>query len=620
MASDKFPTTRYSALAIIGSGAGGTVYRCIDKVLKKQVAIKTLNSLSPDKVVSFQNEARANSSLDHDSIIRVFDFGVTSGSTPYMVMELFAGTSLDRVLKEQKIGYREVAYIFERVANALAHAHKKGIFHRDVKCSNILISALGTSAPQVKLIDFGVAGFKSDRESAVVQGITLVGTPAYMPPDQALSRPYDVRSEIYSLGCSMFEALTGTPPFDAETALELINLHANQTPPRLAEKAPSEEFPEDLEEITAICLAKEPEDRFQTMEQFASAVSRLNAAPVQQDQPAEIIAASSFQKDESVSPDHKPLSPMIPLVVTCLVGIGLLVWIFSSQFLGSNQELPTISQTMHNERKPPILVPVEQAEITLFEKIKIGDRIWLKPKGRINDSDLIALEGRTDFQFLVLRKQGLTGVGFKHLTECTNLEGITLHGTTPSKEGMNALVKLKSLQELILDSSDVSDEDVKKLAALPNLRMLVLDDTPVSDDAIIALSGSLNNLTTLTLGNAQNINGNCLEAVSKMPKLDCLSLTRTSITAEKLKAIKSMPKLQALAIGKLNLTDAELAELLPLKPVSKLELVGNPLTDKSIATLARMPHLQRLQIGKCLFSKAGIARLQKLLPNCEIVN
>src|SRR5262249_6333224 len=155
-----------------------TVYLCKDRLLRKSVAVKTLRKLTNEQLISFQTEARANSKLNHPSILTLIDFGPTESGAPYMVLEYFDGFTLDEIIREHgPLSLPLVKHVFERIASALTAAHQMGIFHRDLKPSNILIEKTEKIEPEVKLIDFGVAQIKRETEpQLVVQGHTIAGT------------------------------------------------------------------------------------------------------------------------------------------------------------------------------------------------------------------------------------------------------------------------------------------------------------------------------------------------------------------------------------------------------------------------------------------------------------
>lgn len=166
----RFPTQRYRATKVLGKGGSGFVYLCHDRLLNKQVAVKTLRQLSAEQLISFQTEARANSKLNHPAILQLLDFGPTESGSPYMVLEYFESITLADYLVEQgPLSVIDAVHVFERVTSALATAHEQGIFHRDLKPSNILISTkLTNEPPEIRLIDFGVAEIQRNTMPIVV--------------------------------------------------------------------------------------------------------------------------------------------------------------------------------------------------------------------------------------------------------------------------------------------------------------------------------------------------------------------------------------------------------------------------------------------------------------------
>lgn len=271
-----FPLDRYKPLLELGKGTSGHVYLCRDRLLQKRVAIKCLWAVTPEQLIGFQREAKATSLLSHPGVVSVLDFGGTAGGAPYMVMEYVEGTSLfDHVSEHGPLPVEVALRVFRGVAEALKHAHERGVFHRDVKSANILLIHNNTKIPDVRVIDFGVAGVKQAIHTPDYQGDTIVGTPAYMSPDQAQGLPYDQRSEIYSLGCVMYETLTGSPPFSSDSALETISKHAHESAPALADSDCDRVFAPELEAIVACCLEKDPAARFQSMNQLIDALQDL---------------------------------------------------------------------------------------------------------------------------------------------------------------------------------------------------------------------------------------------------------------------------------------------------------------------------------------------------------
>ncbi len=264
---DRFPIDRYKALKEIGKGAAGVVYLCRDRLLEKRVAVKILQRLTPEQLISFQDEARATSRLNHPNIIQILDFGVTTGGFPFMVMEYVDGRTIETYLSSQgPFEILQCVEVVSKLCSALEVAHKQGIFHRDLKPSNILLIAEEGRTFDLRLIDFGIAKVKEETGSInVFEGIAAAGTPGFMPPDTVLGWEYGAPSEVYSLGCLMYAMLTGVPPFTAGTPLQTLSKQVNELVP------PIQGMPPELSRILERCLSKKPFDRY-------TEVSRLREA------------------------------------------------------------------------------------------------------------------------------------------------------------------------------------------------------------------------------------------------------------------------------------------------------------------------------------------------------
>jgi hypothetical protein len=243
----------FSEVELIGSGGMGKVYRAFDATMNRTVAIKvmTLSANDAQHVKRFMREAQAMSRLDHPNITKVYRVGQNDNLQPYMVLEYVEGESLAALLKrESRLPEPKAIELFKQLASALACAHSQGIVHRDVKPSNVLVS--GAVA---KLADFGIARDLMRTTQATAPGM-LMGSPMYASPEQCAGEAVDARSDIYSLGCLMFEVLSGKRPFEAEDLFSLAMMHQTDAPPQLTEVAPG------LNRVVQRCLMKNRADRF----------------------------------------------------------------------------------------------------------------------------------------------------------------------------------------------------------------------------------------------------------------------------------------------------------------------------------------------------------------------
>jgi serine/threonine-protein kinase len=261
---------RYEILGELGRGGMGAVYRARDPLLNREVAVKLISStdLTVELEERFQREAQVVAQMDHPAIVPIYDLGRHEG-TLFFVMPVVSGTTLLRLLRDQSLRLGEVVDIGIQVADALDYSHSRGVVHRDIKPANIMVTREESSGARVRVMDFGLAHATS--ESRLTKTGTLVGTVAYLSPEQVASRAFDGRSDIYSLGVVLYECLLGDPPFTGEVQSILYRIvHEIPQPPR----ALGAEIREELQDIILRCLEKDPAKRPQKAGQVAEALRR----------------------------------------------------------------------------------------------------------------------------------------------------------------------------------------------------------------------------------------------------------------------------------------------------------------------------------------------------------
>jgi hypothetical protein len=261
---------RYRILELIGRGGMGSVYKVQHTRIGKLLAMKILSgetSQGPEVARRFRREAQAVSKLASPNTVQVFDFGVCDGLT-YLAMELVDGDNLGRVLREQgPMPVVRLGRIVVQVCNALAEAHEKGIVHRDIKPENVMLVAGAGGADVAKVLDFGLAKLREleGTDDETCQGIIL-GTPAYMAPEQIEGLRVDARTDVYSLGALMYRLVTGHPPFHAPSPMAVLSKHLHERPVPPAERAPELGIPLGVSRLVMRALRKDPADRFQRVE------------------------------------------------------------------------------------------------------------------------------------------------------------------------------------------------------------------------------------------------------------------------------------------------------------------------------------------------------------------
>lgn len=268
---------RYQILETLGTGANSRVVRGYDPLIDRAVAIKLLSPhlARGDGRARFLREARVVGQISHPAIITLHDIGVEESTlTPYLVMELVEGQSLEKLLTKGSLPLPTACNYAAHVAVALAVAHRRGIIHGDVKPANILI----TQDNRVKLTDFGMARLASHEKVDT----SLLGTPAYWCPEQIHGRPQDARSDLFSLGVVLYEMLTGISPFAGDSLQSVCNHVLSSTPLPPTQRNPS--LPSSINEILASCLAKDPQHRFASLDLLAEQLfplARRQVLPVQ---------------------------------------------------------------------------------------------------------------------------------------------------------------------------------------------------------------------------------------------------------------------------------------------------------------------------------------------------
>jgi serine/threonine protein kinase len=256
----------YQILAQLGHGGMATVYKAYHEALDRYVALKVLHPAFTDDatfMTRFQREARVVARLDHPNIVPIYDFAEYEGR-PYLVMKFIEGETLKALLARGRLSLQQIVPIVEAVGAALAYAHQQNVVHRDVKPSNILISKDG----KIYLTDFGLA--RMAQTSTSLTADQLVGTPQYISPEQAMSKPdLDARSDIYSFGVVVYEMVVGRVPYDADTPFAIVHDHIYTPLPLPRQVNP--DVPEAVEAVLLKALAKNPGDRFADVGSFVKA-------------------------------------------------------------------------------------------------------------------------------------------------------------------------------------------------------------------------------------------------------------------------------------------------------------------------------------------------------------
>ena len=309
------PLAQYRVLQVLGRGGMGTVYRAEDVDLRRQVAIKTMLpaiAANPNSRERFLREARAAAAIEHEHIIAVYQVGVDRG-VPFLAMPLLKGEPLDEHLKSRGtlLPIAETVRIGKEIAEGLAAAHEQGMIHRDIKPANIWLEG---DRRKVKILDFGLARIADDSSHLTHSG-AVVGTPAYMAPEQARGDVVDGRADLFSLGCILYQMCTGTRPFIGENTMAILSSLAldDPKPPKQA----NPDVPAALSELVMKLLEKKPADRYGSAREVADALAALERG----------TAASSTGSARTNRPRRVAIGLLVAMAVLVPLGIWLSGWL-----------------------------------------------------------------------------------------------------------------------------------------------------------------------------------------------------------------------------------------------------------------------------------------------------
>jgi len=640
--------SRYEVLAEVGSGAVGVLYKAKDKTLKKVVAVKLLHAshVTPSRMIRLQKEARLLSSLNHMNLVSVYDFAMDDSGSPYIVMEYVEGGNLiDYVNQNGPLSIANAVALFLDIARGLEYAHEHGILHRDLKPSNVMLVG-NEKQLHAKVIDFGLATLEEDEapEQRITQEGALVGSPLYVSPEQAQNKTVDRRSDIYSMGCLMFFALTGSPPFRGETGNATVIMQINDEAPTLKSRVPDGIYPIEIENIVANCLKKSPDKRYQSgakliaaLESLHETIDQKRAAKAKSEPKVDIRDTLTLNTIAGAPPpvEAKQKSTLqLSIIVAALVLIVAIPIILLTH-MENEQPKEVVSEAIKQrvEKDANVEFDTGVANITAFTAPRFsrfsnlylpyyGTRItWHRAFGGIDDTKMAKLirQDTTSPRFVRFIGKDITGKGFAEVTDVP-LKGIELSTCSVDDAGLAAISRVPTLELLVLNKERaITDDGLKALKRLKDLKFLTLryniNLTPASAKTIASLSS----LEGLDVTGIESYGDTEMQQLLTLSKLKSIGIGNTKIDKSCLPAILDKYELQGLDISGLKLTDDDMPQLLT-EPLYVLNLMNNPeLTDKGIEFMWKFKHLYHLILANCdKCTEQGLLKLSTKMPDCVI--
>ncbi len=637
---DSLPQTlfaeKYEVLEEIGRGGMGTVYRVKQVLLDKVLALKIIPShhLSEQLAVRFQREAKTMATLNHPNLGRILDFGIWLNQ-PFMVMEYVNGLPLSKLISERVIPPAQAIELFRQVLNGLQHAHDKGVLHRDIKPSNIMVLSEEGQNKAI-LLDFGIAKrIETDLSIVSTQALTrtgeMIGSPLYMSPEQARGERLTERSDLYSLGCALFESLTGTPPFVGKTTVETLFLHMEHTPPSLKEAALGREFAPELEKLVRKLLAKNPEDRFASAEELRRALS---------------LCLSHEQPQEKI--ETKKSGPIVPIA---LIAVSSITIISAATFLLQQREKsaqPNAAQLTEGNApltsESPIAIPdefvndkdqtgmrkqgegvgslmtgtgpVQQFYNKVLSKKHVDSLITNKNLVRLSLPFCIFPKSMLaklppSLEYLELHGTKLLNDDYELIASNSNLRGLNLRFNIVNAKALHNLRGLKKLEFLDLNGTHVDAEALKELSDVKTIKSLILSKNYTIDDSAVPIITGFPQLQWLDVSNT-GMTSKAISQLAVLPKLTKLNARQLSFQNDDMKAFNQFQTLEALSLAGNSIT-ADGLKLLPVfKTIRELDLSGTQLENDAVPYLLRYKNLKVLHISRTDITQEGFLKLAQL--------
>jgi eukaryotic-like serine/threonine-protein kinase len=635
----------YRILKLLGSGGMGLVFLAEDMHLKRPVALKVMKPEMAGKPVArerFVREARAAATLEHEHIVTIYQVG-EENDVPFIAMPLLKGHSLEERLQHGAMpSLDQVLRVGRQIARGLGAAHAAGLVHRDIKPANLWL--VPEEGGRIKILDFGLARALAE-ESHLTQEGALVGTPAYLSPEQARGDRVDHRSDLFSLGVVLYRLSTGQLPFRGESTMAVLLALATQQAQPVQEVNPA--LPAGLAELIMQLLAKDPALRPASAQEVAD---RLGALERQQALPpavapsstevmpalpatpaAETVAQSLVQTERPPSTGGSPVrlrwAVLVPVLAVALALVPL------AYFFG-----PTVLRFATNQGQVVLEVDDPTMEVTIKENGAVirdpqGQRVITLAAGE-HDLEVVIKDAdgelRSFSRLLTLARGGKTVLSVRQEYAAAQLERIP--PPRPEEETKQSAVVMDAAEverrialwvlekegTLVVRAGEKA-QYVQKAADLPP-RFEVVSFTLLRGqqltDADLAQLAQLTRLDRLQLFNSR-ITDAGLEQVTRLSNLKFLRLDGGQLTDACLVHLRALTKLEHLELQRTGISDAGLAQLAPLTQLRELTLTSRMTDDSRIGDaglvhLAAFPNLRMLQLSGPRFTDAGLPHLARL--------
>ncbi|HUG90208.1 MAG TPA: protein kinase [Planctomycetaceae bacterium] len=584
----------YDVLSVEGCGGMGIVLKAFDHGLHRTVAVKVP---APELASSrrfrarFLREARAVAAISHPNVVTIHAVGEHNG-LPYLVMEYISGRTLrQRMAQAPPFQVADILRIGAQVAEGLEAAHRRGVIHRDVKPSNIMLE---NGIERVKITDFGLARAALDQSGLTSVG-RLVGTPAFMAPEQLREGKADVRSDLFGLGCVMYAMVAGRSPFQGSHTLEIIHKVSDVVPPPLHEIQPG--LPMVLSTIVSRLLEKDPDQRYQSAAEVAADLTQLLALVHQDASGARLVDKLSVRPAPAHATEttrarrtRKPAALAAGLAVLAIVASTPL-WFppgggrpddVETSGIGRASSVPSAPTRTASPAGTPAGPAAETPPVDAVIDERSADRRaaeWVLGLGGTVDlllgnvvETLDAADALPEREFALisidLTANERAAGGLQNLAGLSQLRSLKLYGVRVTDADLEHVGRLDALVHLDLYHAQITDAGLEHIAGLTRLESLSIHHTQVSDAGLAELAG-LRELQALNLA-ATDVSDEGLAHLEPMVELRWLQLSRTRVTDAGLEHLKGFKELSELYLSDLSLSDDAVASLQAALPACSI--------------------------------------------------
>jgi len=648
----------FRILKLLGQGGMGTVYLAEDTRLGRQVALKTLKpelAAWPQAHERFFREARLAATIEHDHVVPIYHVSEANG-VPFLAMPCLKGHSLEEMIKTgRKWTPVQIVRLGVQIAEGLAVAHAKGLIHRDIKPGNLWVEPTGGG--RVKILDFGLARLEASpgRESGeLTQTGAILGTPAYMAPEQARGEKVDARADLYSFGVVLYRLATGRLPLRGTDTISMLMALASEQPQPVQELAP--DLPPPLAELIMRLLAKDRNQRPASAREVSHTLRGILESlktPTPAAQPVPVVVApaqpvANPRADLDAAEPEKPVAPPRPqstakrrkprrwalvaaglasLAALILAGVILIIRDREGQEVarievkdGNTVEVKDKKVTItppKAEPKPIDLAAEKDPErcVALWV-LSIGGWVTIRDNGQEREILATAALPTTSFEVVCvdLNFKHVTDAGLVHLKDLKGLTALGLRETQVTDAGLVHLKELKGLTYLNLDGTQVTEAGLVHLKELKGLATLELAVPRVTDAGLVYLIKELKGLTGLSLRQTQVTDAGLVHLIKELKGLTNLDLAGTQVTDTGLVHLKELKGLTSLNLAGTRVTDAGLVHLKELKGLTALHLNRTRVSDLSLPWIGAQRGGGHMDFPDTRISRQGYEQLKAAYP------